>query len=145
MKNNWLFDLLIGLALADSILWFMYTTPKVEPKPRRSGSRRAKYIGSIKLDQWAVEAIEGLGNKEDLDLCLDCAGDFYILNHCSGKRVKELKNGITVDLEKVWEISIPVKNLKDLKTADAATVFCKYNITTSAFADGLVKIMKREG
>ena len=146
MKNNWLLDLLVGLIVTDSILWLVSTTPnKTEHKPRRSGSRRAKYIGSIKLDPWALEAIEGLDNKEDLDFCFGCTGDFYILNHRSGSKLATLTNGITADLEKVWEISIPVKNLKDLKTANAATICCKYNTTGgTAFVDGLIKITKRE-
>jgi len=145
MKNNWLLDLLIGLAVTDSILWLVSTTPnKTKHKPRRSGSRRAKYIGSIKLDPWALEAIESLDNEKDLDLCFGCTGDFYVFNHCSEKKLKTLTKGITADLEKVWEISIPVKNLKDLKTATAATVYCKYKTTATAFVDGLIKVTKRE-
>lgn len=144
MKNNWTLDLILGLALTGSILWLgMPKSQKIEHKPRRFGQRRPKYIGSIKLDQWVVETISDLDNKEDLDLYLTCMGVFYILNHRSNKRIMELKNGITSSLVNVWEISIPIKNLRDIKTATSATVCCKYNNTTGPFVDGLIRVTKR--
>jgi len=144
MKKNWL-NLVIAIAMVESFLRLILPqNQNTELKPRRSGTRQPKYIGSIKLDQWVVEVIENLDSEEDLDLCLDCTGNFYIFNHFSERRVKELKNGITVDLEKVGEVSIPVKNIRDMWNAEAATVYCKYNSrSVDPFVDGLIKIIKK--
>ena len=108
-------------------------TPESQP-------RTAGVIGSIKLDQWVLE-LEYL-DQDDLDLLKTSIGDFYITDHY-GRRIKEITNGITTKLCGVEELVVPIKNLRDLRSAESGTACCKYSRALSySLKEGVVKIEK---
>lgn len=106
-----------------------------EPQPQTAG-----VIGSIKLDQWVLEL--GYLDQDNLDLLKTSIGTFYITDHY-GHHIKEVTNGITTKLCGVEKLVVPIKNLRDIRSAESGTVCCKYNrVLSTSLKEGVVKIEK---